>query len=613
MTKRTLLLSILGTALAAADASASPQFLDGAPAYLDGPCVTNGSTVTAVGTYAGYLVDPATAEPKVNQITYAHAVAWELNPCTLPGQSGDTFGFEFFLPPGAQFAISPSTPVRCYIGNGQTGGASSGPCLQYVGTGSHGGAFFGYQSGMAPGWGFEIQVPIKFTQAITNSTLRVTTSSAYGTKDAFSMLTAPFTSSPPPAVQPTPSYYARGDDIALLGSATAGSTLPVAWSNDDGSFTVTAYDVGEFASWAQADRVTRITGDFNADGYQDFALVGGPGWASIPVAMSNQLGGFTVQNYWVGWEFPSWARQPNVKVLAGDFNRDGWTDIALTGGIGWGSVPIAFNNGNGFTIHNDGISNFASWAATPGAKPYVGDFNKDGMTDIALVGGVNWNTVPVAFSYGNGTFAVTNYAVTDWVNYGTDLPGIAYFSRLATQTNTKVVTGDFNKDGYADLALTGGAGWNKIYVALSYGNGQFSMRSVYAPSFAQNATLPNVQLLTGDFNKDGYTDLALTGAANSMQISLAIASGNGYFTDTASLVGGFGIWASQPGARALAGDFNGDGYTDIALTGVSGWGSVPVAMNVGYGFFNIINAPIYGFAGWTTDGGATVAVGRFNY
>ena len=35
------------------------------------------------------------------------------------------------------------------------------------------------------------------------------------------------------------------------------------------------------------------------------------------------------------------AAEPNVKVLTGDFNGDGRTDIALTGGAGWASVPMA--------------------------------------------------------------------------------------------------------------------------------------------------------------------------------------------------------------------------------------------------------------------------------
>ncbi len=53
-------------------------------------------------------------------------------------------------------------------------------------------------------------------------------------------------------------------------------------------------------------------------------------------------------------------------------------------------------------------SNFAVWANTSGAVKLTGDFNGDGLQDIALTGPRNWRSMPVAFSNGDGTFSVTN-------------------------------------------------------------------------------------------------------------------------------------------------------------------------------------------------------------
>jgi acetaldehyde dehydrogenase (acetylating) len=143
----------------------------------------------------------------------------------------------------------------------------------------------------------------------------------------------------------------------------------------------------------------------------NIALVGGAGWASIPVAFSNGNGTFFVANDGVV-SFATWAATPGVQVLTGDFNGDGRTDIALVGGAGWGSIPVAFSNGNGtFNVTNSGVVSFASWEATPGVTALTGDFNGDGKTDIALVGGAGWASIPVAFSNGNGTFNVTNDGV----------------------------------------------------------------------------------------------------------------------------------------------------------------------------------------------------------
>jgi hypothetical protein len=41
----------------------------------------------------------------------------------------------------------------------------------------------------------------------------------------------------------------------------------------------------------------------------------------------------------------------------------------------------------------------------------AGDLNRDGRADIALTGGPGWNTLPVGFSRGDGSFRVTNESI----------------------------------------------------------------------------------------------------------------------------------------------------------------------------------------------------------
>ena len=597
----------------ASEASAAPAFVDGPGITTEAICQYTGYEIEGAESRAGYVVDPVAQTPKLNQVTYIHAVVKNRNPC----QTEDV-GFDFFLPPGAVLAISQTFPVQCFIGNGQTGGAGE-YCLQVPRTGYFGGLYFGSQTDLDPGWSFEIQVPVIFTQTIVNSPLRVITSSMWRdptTPDAVVNVTAPYVPPiimtpvplppvpPPPPPQPTPLPGTRGDDLALLGGS--GQTLPVAFSNDNGAFTVTDFPVGDFATWARTANVKRLSGDFNRDGLTDYALVGGAGWASIPVAMSLGNGNFSITNHQVG-QFGGWAASANVTPIVGDFDRDGDADIALVGGAGWGTMPIAWSQGNGsFTISNQWISTFAGLAATPGVRPIAGDFNRDGMTDIALVGPASWLTLPVAFSYGNGFFNVTNSNV-----YHSNWAGNFSFAYFA-QGNAKVVTGDFNRDGMTDLAAVGGAGMNQVTLAVSYGNGTFDMVEVHEPVFASWAASPGVKILTGDFNKDGLTDLALTGVAGWASIPVAFTANYGTFQVTNYGVGSFGAWASTPGVRAVAGDYNGDGYTDIALTGGAGWGSIPVAFAAGGGTWQVTNGAVAKFPGLAADTSATVLSGRVN-
>ena len=45
---------------------------------------------------------------------------------------------------------------------------------------------------------------------------------------------------------------------------------------------------------------------------------------------------------------PSWASAPGVRIVDGDFNGNGLTDLALVRQTpGWGSIPVAFSDGDG--------------------------------------------------------------------------------------------------------------------------------------------------------------------------------------------------------------------------------------------------------------------------
>lgn len=599
------LLLIVGLAgVAHAQAAGAPDFVDGAGVQAQAYCLLSGAVGDGELSKVGYFVDPIAETPQLGQVTYIHALTTNRSTC-----AGDIVDFEVFLPPGAHYAISAQNPVHCYIGNGAGTQGDAPTCLQQPQLGPNGGRMFGSVSGLSPSWAYEIKVPIVFDQVMTGALLRVRTRGIWDTEDASVAVTAPF--------QPTPNPGAIGDDLALLGGASTGDTLPIAFSNDNGTFTVTSYPVGELAAWARTPNVQRLSGDFNGDGRTDYALVGGAGWNTIPVAMSLGNGQFTISNAWVG-NFGGWAGAPGVTALTGDFNHDGHTDIALVGGVGSSTIPIAFSTGGGtFNVTNTANANFASWAAAPGARAITGDFNKDGFADIALVGGPGWTTLPVAFSYGDGSFLVTNKTAASGTTFGV-VSTYVNFASFAREPNAHLVSGDFNKDGYADLAVVGGSGSGSRYgagsiiLAMSYGDGSFLVTASSAGQFGTWAEGAGVQVVTGDFNKDGYTDLALSGGLGWSTIPVAFSAGQGTFTLTNLPAPSFASWASTPGVRIIPGDFNGDGFTDLALTGGSGWTTIPVAMNAGSGNFTVTNAPTSRFPAWAAEAAAKVLAGRFH-
>ena len=183
-------------------------------------------------------------------------------------------------------------------------------------------------------------------------------------------------------------HDATGDDISAAVWAYAPPVIRAVKAF--GGATVTNRSVSTFPSIAAQAAARAVTGDFNGDGFGDMALVGGPTWTTVPVAFGDGNGGFPNPTNSGVTNFPIWARSA-AHVVAADFNRDGRTDIALLAGSFTG-IPIAFPTETERSPCRSPTNpvSFPGWAAQSGVKAVAGDFNADGNGDIALVGGSGW-------------------------------------------------------------------------------------------------------------------------------------------------------------------------------------------------------------------------------
>jgi len=354
-----------------------------------------------------------------------------------------------------------------------------------------------------------------------------------------------------------------------------------------------------FAELAQISGAKTVGGDVNGDGLSDLVLTGGTGWAGIPVGLSNGDGTFTVINESVD-NFPGWAQNPDAKVTAGDFNDDDRTDLALTGGAGWNTIPLALSNGDGtFTISNPSAPAFAGWAQIRGAKVTAGNFTNDTRTDLVITGVGGFSTIPLATANTNGTFTITNQSAPDFAGWA-QIPGVT------------VTAGTFNNDTRTDLALTGGTGWNTIPMATPNTSGAFTITNQSAPDFAGWGSTPGVKVVAGTFNDDTRTDLALVGGAGFSAVPLATPNTSGTFTISNQTAPNFPGWAQHPGARVIAGNFNDDTRTDLALVGGAGWDTIPIAYPTTTNTFTVTNQKVTGIPHWAQNPNATIIAGNFN-
>src|SRR5262249_42860184 len=106
------------------------------------------------------------------------------------------------------------------------------------------------------------------------------------------------------------------------------------------------------------------------------------------------------------------------------------------------TLPLARSNRDGtFAISTPSVGSFAQWAHGNANEvtPFIGDFNRDNITDVALVGGSTWSTLPVAMGHRDGTLTVTN-------------SGVGSFAQSAAVALWRL-SGDFNGDGRTDVLL----------------------------------------------------------------------------------------------------------------------------------------------------------------
>ena len=346
------------------------------------------------------------------------------------------------------------------------------------------------------------------------------------------------------------------DEDGILDLATAdfsGNAVSIlrgqgAGGEGDGTFAAAVHYALPASSYPSA----LACADFNGDGILDL-VVSDEGAGGVNLLFGQGAGGIGNGTFVLGPKITVSAIPWGIAV--GDFDADGIPDLAVACS---GTVSVLIGRGT------DGVPDgtFAPAVSIAiGTATYAittGDFDSNGITDLAVAGNEGVSVLPGLGSggRGNGAFgAKTTYA--------------------CESSPFGVTTGDFDADGITDLAVAN-AGSGSVSILLGHGaagqgDGTFLPPVHYACGASADA------VVVGDWNGDGVPDLAVPNSSTTNTISILAGRTSGGRPD-----GTFATrqaFAAGAQVRSLAcGDFDHDGMADFAVTNSSASGTVSVLL-----------------------------------
>ena len=311
--------------------------------------------------------------------------------------------------------------------------------------------------------------------------------------------------------------------------------------------------------------------DFNDDGYPD-ALV----------SNCNENWPREEPGSYLYWNGPDGFDKNNKTVIPtirnhgsaiGDFNHNGYLDI-VTGGIANREIRILRGGPDGYSEDNmervvfgpnpddsyRPTANILGWGSGEGA------FSDEEVANNNEFGHMRWNFA--ADFNGDGWLDVFVSVIGSGYGYilwnGPEGFSLERSTKLNAEGAICATVADLNKNGYPDLII--GCHYNpfkpfrqETNIIIYWGgpDGYVEHRKTVLPAFAANS------VTVGDFNGNGWLDIYATSYNNGRRrdlMSYIYLNDNGHFS-----VNRRQMLYNHSGSGCFAGDFNGDGYCDLAV------------------------------------------------
>lgn len=287
-------------------------------------------------------------------------------------------------------------------------------------------------------------------------------------------------------------------------------------------------------------QVALASADLNGDGNADLVQASSDN-QSATVLFGDGTGRFPTRTQ------VATTHDPKAITIA-DMDADGNRDLVI-GTNNRGGVNVFLGDGQGGFTEAAGLVENVTRTTTVA----TGDFNNDGDLDVLAHGDGRFAFIQLLAGDGQGGFTIANTV---------DVPPESPRGR-------DLVARDFDDDGNLDWAI---AKKNPDEVEVFFGDGQgrVARQSTFETDFGPT------NLQAADFNRDGQTDLAVM-HRDSDTVRLYDGARDGSFTlaEDAAVNGDL-----DELVLSAAGDLDGDGFPDIALSNNGDGGDLSVLENL---------------------------------
>ena len=330
-------------------------------------------------------------------------------------------------------------------------------------------------------------------------------------------------------------------DLAVWGIWSAGpnSEINIFLGNGTGTLTYSGTYTAPNSSDGNPGSNSLFVADFNGDGKLDLAALAPYNSQNMPnvyIYLGKGDGTFQTAVPYSTVD-PNHPNYTNVYGMAiGDLTGDGKPDIAVTENNG---MAVLLNKGDGTfgtaTYYDNGLNHSSEIGIA------IGDVNRDKKNDI--VTSTYQGDVVLFLNQGSGIFA---------------LKGSIGKAGAGGQGSWLVAMADINGDKKMDLVVSDWYG--EIWTFYGKGTGVFTAGPVYATQYWENG--PDNMILA-DFNGDGVLDIFKPVEGQTWDGQVILGRSDGTFQTNAA----YGWNLNGYGYNVVTADFNGDGFPDVAYSG----------------------------------------------